>query len=382
MPTRTLPLRATLAVALTAAACGSPDEALRSTVAGAGGVARDGVAAAGDVWRPGPTLPQPLSNNAVAAVVVDGRTSVFTFAGIDSTKAWSGVTNVAYRWDVGSDAWEPIEPVPGPGRLAATAQAVDGRIFVLGGYTVAEDGSEKSLPDVAIYDPVEHRWSRGTDIPVPTDDAVSGVWRDRSIVLVSGWHDDGNVADVQIYDASTDAWTSAPPVVGAPVFGHVGAVVGDVVVYAGGAAVVDDRPRFRIDSTAWVGTLSDDDDLGRAWRPLGGRPGPPLYRAAGGTLGGLAVFLGGTDNPYNYDGVGYDGVPAEPLHQLLFHDPGAGVWGRLEPPPEGTMDHRNLAVAGGKAVVVGGMTTGQRVSDRVWWADAGSLLATRRDGSP
>ena len=107
-----------------------------------------------DVWHAGPRLPQPVSNNAVAAVHVDGRTSVFTFAGIDSTKAWSGVTNVAYRWDVGSDAWREIEPVPGPGRLAATAQVVGGLIYVFSGYTVAEDGSEKSLPDVAIYDPV------------------------------------------------------------------------------------------------------------------------------------------------------------------------------------------------------------------------------------
>ena len=68
------------------------------------------------VWQSGPGLPQPLSNNAVAAVTIDGRTSVFTFGGIDSTRSWSGVTDAAYRWDVGTDRWEAIDPLPGPGR--------------------------------------------------------------------------------------------------------------------------------------------------------------------------------------------------------------------------------------------------------------------------
>ena len=120
-------------------------------------------------WVAGPSLPQPIANNAVAAVDLEGEVSVFSFLGIDSTKAWDGVTNSAYRWDVGTDAWREIEPVPGPGRLAPTVQVVDGLIYVIGGYTVAEDGSEVSLPDVAIYDPVDEVWSAGADIPVVID---------------------------------------------------------------------------------------------------------------------------------------------------------------------------------------------------------------------
>lgn len=47
-------------------------------------------------------------------------------------------------------------------------------------------------------------------------------------------------------------------------------------------------------------------------------PGAPLYRAAGGASAGLALFVGGSDNPYNYTGVGYDGVPAEPLTDAVW----------------------------------------------------------------
>ena len=107
-----------------------------------------------EVWREGPRLPAPVANNAVAAVSGQGGISVLSFLGIDSTKVWSGVTNAAYRWDFGGDeGWREIEPLPGPGRLAATVQVVGGRVFVFGGDTVAEDGSEKSTPDVAVYEP-------------------------------------------------------------------------------------------------------------------------------------------------------------------------------------------------------------------------------------
>ena len=331
-----------------------------------------------DVWHDGPRLPQPITNNAVAAVTIDGVTSVFSFLGLDSTKAWSGVTNAAYRWDVGTEAWREIEPVPGSGRLASTAQVVGHRIYVFGGYTVAEDGSERSLPDVAIYDVVEESWSRGADIPVPTDDAVSGVASDGMVYLVSGWHDSGNVADVQLYHASADRWSTASPIVGAPVFGHAGAAVGNHVAYLGGAAVVEGQPRFRIDSTAWLGAIDPSRPEAISWREILARPGPPLYRSAGASLGELVIFVGGTNNPYNYDGIGYDAVPATPLRQILTYAPDGDRWGTLEPLPVATMDHRNAAVSAGRAFVVGGMLDDQVVSDRVWWANAAELLGTAR----
>jgi len=336
---------------------------------------------AAEVWQEGPRLPQPITNNAVAAVTVDGVTSLFSFLGMDSTKVWSGVTSSAYRWDVGRDAWHEIESVPGPGRLASTAQVVGRRIYVIGGYTVAEDGSEKSLPDVAIYDPVQESWSRGADIPVPTDDAVSGVSPDGLIYLVSGWHDAGNVADVQIYDPERDQWSAATPIVGAPVFGHAGALVDGSVAYLGGAAVVDARPRFRVDSTAWTGVIDPARPQEISWHEIPARPGPPLYRSAGGVLGSLALFVGGSDNPYNYNGIGYDGVPARPLRQIVTYAPESNAWGALEPLPVATMDHRNAAISAGRVFMAGGMLDHQIVSDRVWWANAAVLLGTTRSAN-
>ncbi|MDT8341299.1 MAG: hypothetical protein RQ751_07280 [Longimicrobiales bacterium] len=335
----------------------------------------------GGVWRAGPPLPAPVTNNAVAALETGNGVSVFSFLGLDRSRAWDGVTRAAYRWDVGDTAWQTLDPVPGPGRLAATAQSVGGRVYLLGGYTVAADGSERSVPDVNIFDPTTGSWSRGADIPVPADDAVSGVWRDSLIVLVSGWHDTANVRDVQVYDPARDRWTAGTPIPGVPVFGHTGAVVEDHVVYVDGTAVVPARPRFAIERSSWVGRLGAGGAPGPAsaglpirWRRSEPHPGPPLYRAAGGEARGRALFVGGASNPYNYDGIGYDGVPAEPLRQVLAYDPVADRWSVLPPPPTATMDHRNAPVAGGRLFLVGGMRAGQVVSDEVWYAELGALL--------
>lgn len=305
---------------------------------------------------------------------------VLSFLGIDSTKAWSGVTNAAYRWDFGSDdVWREIESVPGPGRLAATVQAARGRVFLFGGYTVAEDGSERSVPDVNVYDPWRDAWGRAADMPLPVDDAVSGVWRRSLIYLVSGWHDTGNVTDVQIFDPSMNVWTTGTSIPGEPVFGHSGAIAGDEIIYVGGAKIVAGRPRFVADSAAWRGLIDRVDPTRIAWEAIPHPPGAPLYRAASGAVGERVVLAGGTDNPYNYDGVGYDGVPSSPGPVLLTYN-GEEGWVSLPPPPVATMDHRTLGVAGGYVFLVGGMVEGQRVSDRVWYAEVDALVEGRSSG--
>ncbi len=329
------------------------------------------------VWKAGPPLPAPVTNNAVAAVKTDAGVAVFSFLGLDSTRVWSGVTNAAYRWDVGStEGWRPVDPVPGPGRLAATAQVVGGKIYVFGGYTVAADGKERTLPDVNVYDPASGTWSRGRDIPVPVDDAVSGVWRDSLVVLVSGWRNGASVDRVQWYDPAADRWSEATPIAGRPVFGHAGAVVGDHIVYVDGAAAVDDTRRFALDTAAWMGDITSGDPTLVAWSALGEHPLPGLYRAAGGSVGGLVLFVGGSENPYNYDGIGYDGVPSEPIRQVLAFALRAGEWRNLAAPPLATMDHRTLGVAGGMVFLAGGMEEGQAVSGKVWYADLEALLAS------
>lgn len=312
-----------------------------------------------------PPLPAPLTNNAVASLIDGDRWSVFSFLGLDSTRAWSGVTTASYRWDEGDPAWRAIALPPGPGRLAGTAQAVGGRVVLFGGYTVAEDGSERSVPQVDVLDPADGGWSAAAPMPIPVDDAVSGVWRDSLVFLVSGWHDRDNVADVQIYDPAADAWLAATPIPGPPVFGHAGGVSGDRIVYVGGVRVDRDPRSFVIEPSAWIGRIDPGDPTAIAWSRLPDPPGPPLYRAAAIGLPGRVVFAGGSANPYNYDGIGYDGVPSAPEAGVFAYDVEAEGWisgPDLDPP---TMDHRGLVQVGSSLHTVGGMEAEQTVSAAV-----------------
>ncbi len=81
---------------------------------------------------------------------------------------------------------------------------------------------ETTLPDVNVYEPLTDRWFRAEDMPVPVDDSVVGVHRDRYIYLVSGWSKTDAVNDVQVYDAQKNKWSKATPIPGTPVFGHAG----------------------------------------------------------------------------------------------------------------------------------------------------------------
>jgi len=320
-------------------------------------------------WQAAPALPRPVSNNAVVAVSTPSGPAVFSLMGLDSTVRWDGVVDWVFRWNVGERSWQEVAPVPGPGRLAATAQAVGGSIYLFGGYTVAQDGSEQSLPNVDILDPETGEWRAGTPIPVPVDDAVSGVWRDSLIYLVSGWHDEENVPDVQLYDPATDAWQQATPIPGRPVFGHAGGIAGNSIVYVDGVRTHPARPRFRMEGGAWRGDIDPADPTSIAWRRIADHPGPPLYRAGAVGVAGAVIFAGGTNSPYNYDGIGYNTWPSEPRRAVFRYDPDADRWSGWGELPRPVMDLRGIVVAGDRLVIVGGMTAAQWVSDSVWTAE-------------
>lgn len=364
------PLTAAALVAVTACADRATDDG-RAT---ADGVAArsDATAFTGDslraVWMEGPSLPRPLANNAVASLAIDGRTLVFSFLGIGTTKRHDGIVRDAYELEPAAASWRSLPAVPGEeGRIAATAETVRGRVYLFGGYTVDRDGGEVSVGDVDVWDPALRRWSAAAPLPVPVDDAVSGVWRDSLVYLVSGWSQRDNVPSVQVYDPATDRWARATPIPGAPVLGHAGGVADDVIVYCDGVKVNPfRRPRFVISDSCWRGDIDPSDPTRIAWRELAAHPGAPKYRAAAGAVPGRGwvLFAGGSSNPYNFDGVGYDGVPSEPDGTIFAYDVREDRWIRGPMMPVPTMDHRGVVVTGDELWVVGGMTAGQRVTSR------------------
>jgi len=312
-----------------------------------------------------PPLPEPVTNNAVATVRAGGQVHIVSLLGLGPGKTWRDTRAGGYMLSVGSMGWRSLPDVPdGQGRLAAAMVAAGGRILLFGGYTVAADGAEASTPFVYSLDVLTQSYQRLADIPVPVDDAVALVYQDRDVYLVSGWHDRGNVALVQRYDAPENRWTQATAFPGTPVFGHAGAIAGHELLVCDGVKVQGPPSpiRYAPSDECWRGTIDPADPDHITWQSAPRHPGPARYRMAAVAIDdSRLLFVGGSANPYNYDGIGYDGRPSEPATEALVFDLVSGDWRSVL--AAGTMDLRGLAVVDDEVIVIGGMRADQQVSD-------------------
>jgi N-acetylneuraminic acid mutarotase len=316
-------------------------------------------------------LPAPISNNAVASLRTRGDFMVFSFMGIGPKKTWDAITNAAYELDPYDGTWAEVHPVPGTaGRIAAGAVGAREHVFLFGGYVVNGQDGETTVPDVNVYEPHSERWFRGADIPIPVDDFVIGVYRDRYIYLVSGWSKNDAVRDVQVYDAEKNKWLQGTAIPGTAVFGHAGSLVGDTIIYVDGAHKnpSGDQPKYVASDECWMGKIDHHDPAKIQWTKLPNHPGTARFRiAAGGSeKDEMIYFSGGTDNPHSFNGIGYDGQSSEPSPVTFAFNLHTAKWEVInDNTPNPTIDHRGLVVTPQSLVIVGGMEKGQQVTPRV-----------------
>ncbi len=147
-------------------------------------------------------LPIKTSNQAVSEGFIKNKPFLFSFGGIDSTKLYSGIHQRSFRYDIQADHWEEISSLPDSlGKIANAASRVNDTIYIVGGYHVFKDGSEKSSNKVYRFDIKQNKFLKdGASIPIPIDDHVQAVWRNQLIYIITGWSNTENVPNVQIYD--------------------------------------------------------------------------------------------------------------------------------------------------------------------------------------
>jgi N-acetylneuraminic acid mutarotase len=317
--------------------------------------------------EPLPALQQPVSNNAVALVATEEGVYLYSFLGLGSGKTWRDTSAAACVLKPGAKTWTQLSTVPGgSGRLAASAISAGGAAWLFGGYTVAADGSEKSIPGVYRIRPGETELQWVTDMPVPVEDSVLLVYQDRYIYLVSGWHDLGNVNLVQVLDTQSMQWTQATPWPGEPVFGHSGGISKAQMLLCDGVKInyqADDKPReFLPSKQCWSGRIDTENHRRIHWQPVPAHPGEARYRmAATGDADERVVFAGGAVNPYNFNGIGYNGKPAETETSVFSYSFATRQWQVHGHLPKGTMDHRGLPYSNSWYYLVGGMHEDQAV---------------------
>jgi N-acetylneuraminic acid mutarotase len=312
------------------------------------------------------SLPAPVTNNAVAAVRINGQLLVYSLMGLGSQKNWSSVTNAAYALNEKYDKWTAIRPAPGSGRLGTVAVGAAYRVFLFGGFVIDPSGLEQVISDLSIYDPIGLRWHNGPDMPVAVRDAVAGAYRNRFIYVVGGLSKTGPTNQVQIYDSEEKKWLQGTPSPGTPVFGHAGTVNGDTIVYVDGAKkdLAAGKLAYVASDECWMGKIDHHDPRKIEWKRLPPHPGMARYRIAAGASEKeqRVYFAGGSDTVYDFTGVGLDGKLAEPSPVIFALKVKNDSWETVqENNPNPTMDHHGLIVTSDGLVVVGGMATGRKV---------------------
>jgi N-acetylneuraminic acid mutarotase len=316
-------------------------------------------------------LPDPVSNNAVAELRVHWQLLLYSFMGMGAKKTGDAITNTAFSLETSEGNWSAIHSVPGTaGRIGAMAAGLRDQLYLFGGYVVDAQGGEMVVPDVGAYQPSHDRWFRMADLPKPVADSVIGVYRDRYVYLTGGRASAGVVNNVQVYDVEKDKWEQATPIPGPAVFGHAGGLVGETIVYVDGARENPSggNPKYVASDECWMGKIDHHDRTKIEWTKLPAHPGTARYRIAGGgsETDQKIYFAGGTDNPYDYSGIGFDGKPAEPSPVTFDFNLRTKKWETInDNTPDPTMDHRGLLVTHEGLVLIGGMEKGQKVTARV-----------------
>jgi len=330
-------------------------------------------------------LPEPVSNNAVTVVENNGEQYIVSFSGLGTTKGHHDVHDKTFVYNVHTNTWHQGSNVPIQtpiidvtenknkieltGRLASVAANIGPLAYVFGGYTVARNHSEVSVPDVYSYDVTKDKYTLLAPMPVPVDDSVALTYQNRYIYLVSGWHNDGNVNLVQLYDTQTDTWTQATPFPGKPVFGQAGAIVNNKLMVCDGVAIEfhhSKRRNYAAEPACYLGTISSQNVNKIDWRIAKHPTGTARYRmaAVGDESTNQFIFLGGSNNPYNFSGIGYNKVPSTADSSIWQYNIAEQKWTISKSPFE-TMDHRALLKLNDHYLTVGGMNSQQQVLNTI-----------------
>ena len=321
-----------------------------------------------------PNLPTAITNNAVALVENDKGFEMYSFNGLLSGKSWQDITNNGYRYSDG--VWNQITmPLKSLPVLASTAVNIGSSVYLMGGYTVNEKGEEKSIAEIFKLDTKKQEWSIATVMPVPVDDTVAVVYANRYIYLVSGWHDVDNVNLVQVYDVNHDKWFNASPFPAPAVFGHAGGIVDNKMVICDGVKVVPKDDKIEGSKRAFVSSpvcqmgIIQETNLEKIdWIDIPHHSNVAYYRmaATGDHKGNRIVFAGGSDNPYNYNGIGYDGIASQASRHVFSYNIESNEWVKHTAIVDKHMDHRSLLTDGEWFYILGGMVSEQSVTNKIF----------------
>lgn len=235
-----------------------------------------------------------IQEDAVAAV--DGKVYV-----IGGFTGGGQIVDAVRVYDPATDTWSDAAPLP----MAvhhANAAAIGDTLYVLGALTGI--GFEP-IASAWAYSPATDSWTDLAPLPVARGSAAIGVI-DGKIYVAGGLGATGATAAAAVYDPATDTWTAIPPISMAR--DHlVGAVV-DGIFYAIGGR--------NVDPAAITGRVDAYDPATGVWSPRAAMLTPRGGTAAG-VIGSRIYVAGGEGNADDPSGV---------FPQTEIYDPARDTW--------------------------------------------------------
>ena len=160
-----------------------------------------------DLWLDGAELPADAPKHHLSvAVMPDGIYVLGGFDGIVAQHPDEPFVPVARAYALRGGAWVALAPPP-LARGAATAQAINGRIYLTGGTTTE---GVRPFNQLDIYDPQADRWTSGQAMPTAREHLASCAAGGRMIV-VGGWNEDISTTAAEEYDTAAGTWQTLAP---------------------------------------------------------------------------------------------------------------------------------------------------------------------------
>ena len=333
-------------------------------------------------WEELANVPERVSNNAVTTAEVGGTPYVYSFSGIDSTKDCDGDHLRSFRYNTSTDIWELIPDLPDNlgGKIAAGASTVKNKIYIIGGYHLASNCGETSSQKIHVFNPETNAYEAdGAPLLRAIDDQIQAVWRDSLIYVISGWSNTLNVVNVQIYNPEEDEWnagTFVPNSSNWRVFGASGTIIEDTIYIAGGAGNWNGS-NFPATQFFRKGIINPEIPTEITWEGASETMARG-YRMGVSDFEGKALWIGGSEETYNFDGIAYNGSGGvAALDRITIYDPSLGqldqLFGYIPP----IMDLRGVAkISSTEFIIAGGMVTNQEVTNKTFKITIDALTAT------
>ena len=237
-----------------------------------------------DQWVPRAPILVARQEGGVAAL--GGK--IYVIGGIDADRNATGITS---RYDIATNAWEPLPPLPdGTALHHIGAAAVGGKVYSIGGRVSGSD----PVRAVFAFDPTLDQWDSVADLPTGRSATGVAVLDGRIYVAGGRGTESPSVTDFAVYIPAENRWDPLPPMMVARNH-HAAAGHGGLVYVVGG--------RDRIDgSTVLYGTLEVYDPQTRSWDVRDPMTTPRAGIAAA-VVGDEIFVFGGEGNSMDPNGI-------------------------------------------------------------------------------